>query len=157
MLARQIAHSGHVKERVFRMKQSARTLVIAASAGLVLASALSACSVNIGGSSQASPSMVGGMTECTQDILEKATNDLAASLGNTIASFDGLECADGWAVTSAVMGDAPQTFIFQAEGQFWVPQDKVKVCGTYDSASPDTVPADATIPSALYTSGCLTG
>ena len=139
------------------MKRSLITMALASSTALVCAAALSACSINIGGSSEASPSMVGGMTECTQDILEKATNDYAASTGNQVASFEGLECADGWAVTSVVIGDAPQSVIFQAEGQFWVPQDKAKVCGTYDAGAPDTVPQDATIPSALYPSGCLAG
>ncbi len=137
------------------MKRSMITLAIASSAALLCTAALSACSS--GGSSEASASMVGGMTECTQDVLEKAASEYATSTGNEMTSFEGLECADGWAVASVVIGDAPQSVIFEAEGQFWVPQDKAKVCGTYDSAAPDTVPEDATIPSALYPSGCLAG
>jgi len=137
------------------MKRSMVAVAMASTAALLCAATLSACSS--GGSSEATASMVGGMTECTQANLEEATNEYAASTGNQLASFEGLECADGWAVTSAVIGDAPQSVIFQAEGQFWIPQDKLKVCGTYDSAAPDTVPEDATIPSALYASGCLAG
>ena len=137
------------------MKRSMVAVAMASTAALLCAATLSACSS--GGSSEATASMVGGMTECTQANLEEATNEYAASTGNQVASFEGLECADGWAVTSAVIGDAPQSVIFQAEGQFWIPQDKLKVCGTYDSAAPDTVPEDATIPSALYASGCLAG
>ena len=139
------------------MKRSVITMAMASSAALIVAATLTACSSSSGGSSEASASMVGGMTECTQAILEKATNDYAASTGNSLASFEGLECADGWAVASVVIGDAPQSVIFQAEGQFWIPQDKAKVCGTYDAAAPDTVPEDATIPTDLYPSGCLAG
>ena len=52
---------------------------------------------------------------------------------------------------------APTSLIFQAEGQFWVPQDKEKVCGTVASASAGAAPADATVPASLYEAGCLAG
>ncbi len=139
------------------MHQSVSRAALAAGAALACGAALAGCSSGSDDAASASPSMVGGMTECTQEILQKATDLYAGSLGNSVASFEGVDCADGWAVTSAVIGDAPQTIIFQAEGQFWIPQDKAKVCGTYDAASPDAVPEDATIPAALYPIGCLAG
>jgi len=49
---------------------------------------------------------------------------------------------------------APTSFIFEAEGQFWIPKAVADVCGT---ASGTEVPADALIPAALYPSGCLAG
>jgi len=50
---------------------------------------------------------------------------------------------------------APTSFVFQQEGQFWVVQDKAKVCGTNQVTT--TPPADAEIPAALLLSGCAAG
>ncbi|GEM_PF-274061 len=113
-----------------------------------------------------SPSAVGGMTECTKDKLSAPALQAAQAMGKTNTySIDTLDCANGWAVTSGTLGNgstaanspqgAPTTFVFQAEGQFWVLQDKTKVCGTNGSTS-STPPADATIPAALFKVGCLT-
>ncbi|MBI1352525.1 MAG: hypothetical protein GC156_15595 [Actinomycetales bacterium] len=137
-------------------------LAIAAALAVVGATALSACSSSSSSSADAaaSPSLVGGMTECTQENIAPVADEAAKALGadNTFELQD-LQCADGWAVATGILGqgatasDAPQgaptSFIFQAEGQFWVPQDKAKVCGT----SAD----DATVPSSLYEAGCAAG
>jgi hypothetical protein len=107
--------------------------------------------------------MVGGMTECTTPILTEALEGLISERGDDIEvmSVDDVSCSDGWAVVSAVVGDgqmgAPSSFIFQAQGQFWVPYDKANVCGTYNPDEPDAYPADAEVPEDLYVAGCLAG
>jgi hypothetical protein len=117
-------------------------------------------------SASASASMVGGMTECTQANLEPAATEAAQALGaDNVFTFEDLQCADGWAVVSGIVGNgstaasepvgAPTSFVFQAEGQFWVPQDKSTVCGSDPAAT--SAPADATIPADLYTAGCASG
>lgn len=109
----------------------------------------------------ASPTVIGGMTECTQAKLEPAvTAELAKDV--QLMSFDDLSCADGWAVVAATIGDgehgAPTSFIFEQEGQFWIPKEQSKVCGTIDfSSTPVTRPADALVPEALFEAGCLAG
>lgn len=134
-----------------------RAVLAASGASLLAIAALAGCS-------SSDEEMVGGMTECTQENLETAATDYAVSLGaDNMYTFEGLECADGWAVTSGILGPkdapadgpmgAPTSFIFQAEGQFWVPKTQESVCGTYEDG---TYPADAEIPEALYTAGCLT-
>ena len=136
----------------------------------VAASTLAACSSGSTSSDAASPaataSMVGGMTECTEEIVGAAATEAAIALGaDNVFTHDNLACSNGWAVASGILGSgstaddapegAPTSFIFQAEGQFWVPQDKSKVCGSDPAAT--TAPADATIPADLYTAGCAAG
>ena len=136
----------------------------------VAASTLAACSSGSTSSDAASPaataSMVGGMTECTEAIVGPAATEAAIALGaDNVFTLDNLACSNGWAVASGILGSgstaddapegAPTSFIFQAEGQFWVPQDKSKVCGSDPAAT--TAPADATIPADLYTAGCAAG
>ena len=50
---------------------------------------------------------------------------------------------------------APTSFIFEQEGQFWIPKDKSAVCGTNPTTT--TPPADAVIPAALFLAGCAAG
>lgn len=134
---------------------------------LLTATAVVAVAGLAGCSSSSEPEAVGGMTECTKEALATPAQDAATALGADNAyTIDDLECADGWAVTSGVLGPkdapadgpqgAPTSFIFQAEGQFWIPKTQEQVCGTYNADAPDAVPADAEIPEALYTAGCLT-
>jgi len=107
------------------------------------------------------------MTECTMDKLREATTAYAESLGPDSAyTLDSVVCAGGWAVTSGTLGPkdppadgpqgAPTALIFQAEGQFWVPQAQAAVCGTYNPDKPDAYPADALISEGVYREGCLT-
>ena len=108
--------------------------------------------------------MVGGMTECTDEIVNAEAEKYAESLGDNSAWYpESVECADGWAVASGILGDAdapedgplgaPANIIFQQEGQFWIPKDAADVCGTPDG---DSYPSDAEIPEALY-DACLSG
>lgn len=107
--------------------------------------------------------MVGGMTECTKAALAAPATAAAQALGpNNLYTVDRLDCADGWAVTSGMLSStdnpnmgAPTSFVFEQEGQFWIPKDKAKVCGTNPTTT--TAPADALIPAALFLPGCAAG
>jgi hypothetical protein len=110
-----------------------------------------------------SPATVGGMTECTKQALAEPATGAATALGpDNLYSVDELTCADGWAVTSGLLSSksnpsmgAPTSFVFEQEGQFWVPKDKKLVCGTNPVTT--TPPADAEIPAALFLAGCAAG
>jgi len=142
-----------------------RKSVLAGAAVAVLGlGALAGCSSN-GGASSSEGSMVGGMTECTLEALQSSVDAAAKALGaENVVSDQTLSCADGWAVVGGIVGPAdapsdgpqgaPTTFIFQQEGQFWIPKDKGAVCGTLDG---ENYPSDAEVPEALYTEGCLSG
>jgi hypothetical protein len=112
---------------------------------------------------QTSSPMVGGMTECTRDALAQPATQAAEALGaGNLYTVDELSCADGWAVTSGLLASkdnpqmgAPTSFIFEQEGQFWIPKDKSAVCGTNPTTT--TPPADAVIPAALFLAGCAAG
>ena len=149
------------------MRSSIKIAAVAATAVLAI-SGLSACSSS-SSSSEPSPagsaSMVGGMTECTEAVVYAAADEAAKAMSaDNVFTPDGLQCADGWAVASGILGtgstemDAPQgaptSMIFEAEGQFWIPKSAEDVCGTIDGSN---YPADAQIPEALFTSGCLAG
>ncbi len=134
---------------------------------VVAGAAITGCSSSDDASGAGSPtptpsaSMVGGMTECTKAAIQP-TLESGLAKDVELMSWDGLSCADGWAVVGATIGDgehgAPTPFIFEAEGQFWIPKQQQDVCGTVDNASnPPAYPADALIPEALFTEGCLAG
>lgn len=148
------------------MSRTARVTAVVGSLVLVTATLAACSSSSSDASSEASASMVGGMTECTEEKVAPAAQEAAAALGaGNVFTLESLECSDGWAVATGILGsgetasDAPQgaptSFIFQAEGQFWVPQDKAAVCGSDPAAT--AAPADATIPADLYTAGCAAG
>lgn len=149
------------------MHSSIKITALVASAALTLAG-LSACSSSSSSSeASAAPSgsMVGGMTTCDEATLEPVVQEAAKAMGaDNVFTTDGVQCADGWALVTGILGTgstdpnapegAPTTFIFEAEGQFWIPKTAADVCGTIDGT---TYPADAQIPEALYTAGCLAG
>jgi hypothetical protein len=107
--------------------------------------------------------MVGGMTECTKDALADPALQAAQAMGpDNVYTVETLNCADGWAVTAGLLASkdnpnmgAPTSFVFEQQGQFWVLQDKAKVCGTNPTTT--TPPADALIPADLFLSGCAAG
>jgi len=147
------------------MKSKSRISLAIAMAAMAT-SALAACSSGTTTAESASPAMVGGMTECTDAAVGAAAQQSAEALGaDNVFTMENLQCSQGWAVATGTLGtgstdaNAPQgvatSFIFQAEGQFWVPQDKSKVCGSDPAAT--QAPADATIPADLYLSGCAAG
>ena len=136
-----------------------RSLALAA-ATVAVAATLAACS-----SDDSSSEMVGGMTECTDEIINAEAEKVVDtnSGGENVWSPGSVECADGWAAAfgSIDMKDAPEdgpqgapaSLIFEQEGQFWIPKDAADVCGTYTDG---TYPSDAEIPEALY-DACLAG
>jgi hypothetical protein len=92
-----------------------------------------------------------GVAKCDAASLTKAvqsTSDDGTPV--TLAGPDAFRCADGWAYANANTGDGDaqftETLVFQAEGQFWVAQDRSKVC---------TAPDDM-VPAALYKDACET-
>jgi len=107
--------------------------------------------------------MVGGMTECTKAALAEPATQAAQALGaDNVYIVDELSCADGWAVTSGILASkenpemgAPTSFVFEQQGQFWIPKDKAMVCGTNPTTT--TAPADAEIPADLFMAGCAAG
>ncbi len=107
--------------------------------------------------------MVGGMTECTKPALAEPATQAAQALGaDNVYTVDDLSCADGWAVTSGTLASkenpemgAPTSFVFEQQGQFWIPKDKATVCGTNPTTT--TAPADAVIPAELFLAGCAAG
>jgi hypothetical protein len=75
--------------------------------------------------------------------------------------FSDLMCADGWATVNGLIGDgkqgAPTDFIFEQEGQFWIPKQAADVCGTINyTTDPVAYPSDAQVPEVLFTQACLT-
>ena len=138
------------------------SVIVAATAGLT-AACLSGCGSPKASSTPSPAPTVGGMTECTKDALAAPATQAAQALGeDNVYTVDDLYCADGWAVTAGLLAStqnpamgAPTSFVFEQEGQFWVLQDKAKVCGTNPVTT--TPPADATIPAALFIPGCAAG
>jgi roadblock/LC7 domain-containing protein len=139
-----------------------RSLAIAAAASFALAGTLTACSSD---DSANNGEMVGGMTECTDAIVNAAAEQYVESLGSENQWVpDSVQCADGWAVASGVIAakdapedgpqGAPASVIFEQEGQFWIPKQSMDVCGAIDG---DTYPSDAQIPEELFLAGCLSG
>ena len=151
------------------MRQTHRlAAVLAAVAGLTACAAggtePASSTTMVGGTEPASSTtMVGGMTECTTEALAGPATAAAQALGpDNVYTVDDLSCSEGWAVTVGLLASkdnpdmgAPTSFVFEQQGQFWVVQDKAKVCGT--SPTTTTAPADATIPAALFLSGCAAG
>ena len=139
-----------------------RRSIALASVSVLSVGLLAACSSD--SSDTSSEEMVGGMTECTEEIINAEAEKYAESLGDNTAWYpDSVQCADGWAVAYGILGDAdapedgpigaPTNIIFQQEGQFWIPKDRADVCGTDEDGS---YPSDAEIPAALY-DACLSG
>lgn len=108
------------------------------------------------------------MTECTEAAVGKAATAWVKSRSEMNAfALEHLDCAEGWAVASGLLGPenappdgpqgAPTSLIFQQEGQFWIPKDKARVCGTLNPAAPVQRPSDAEVPAALWLPGCAAG
>ena len=146
-----------------------RRTVLAVTGIAIATIALAACSSTSSSSSSAAPSesKVGGMTECTKAAVQPAVDLAAKAMGaDNVMTIDKLDCADGWAVASGILGTAaqagatdgpagaPTQFIFEAEGQFWIPKAAADVCGTPFPPTGETAPADAMIPASLF-SACL--
>ncbi len=95
----------------------------------------------------------GGSAACTQAGIEAAVTAYAKA-GNedaVLASGGGkpYQCADGWAVGFVNVGPeavaVTTTVVWQAEGPYWVPQDRAKIC-----------PKPSPVPKAIYKLACNT-
>ena len=103
---------------------------------------------------------VGGMTDCELGTVQAAADQAAEALGagNTFDIFM-FTCEDGWLVVEGDLtaeGDstsAPTTFLFEAEGQFWVPKDLAEICVSEDPDDPASRPGDAFLPVPLLNTG----
>ena len=92
-----------------------------------------------------------GSASCTKAEITKAVSDLSSSdyADAKLATGGGpsYKCADGWAVGFVDVGTGLEqyttTVVWQAEGQFWVPQDRAKVC-----------PKPSQVPAAIYDLAC---
>ncbi len=92
-----------------------------------------------------------GVAVCDAATIGKAVAAVGTSQKTTaVLNPGGFKCADGWAYAYANLGPAAHavtvTLVFEAEGQFWVPMDRTKVC----SAPGKDVPA------AIFTQACQT-
>ena len=121
---------------ILTTRRRSTTLIAAAVAAGALALAGCSSSSDSGGSSPtAAPTespIGGGAAACDTATIEKAVEDAAAADGLELVNTKDYECADGWAIAFGITksGDIEQTtaFVFQAEGQFWVPQDVGSLC-----------------------------
>lgn len=126
----------------------------------VVALVFTAC----GGSDEATPpdegngsEMVGGMPECNASSIQDGVDAWSKRFGGGEKTTlpDGssaYKCADGWAVAFPETGPEETavtvTVVFEAEGQFWVPKDRSKVCSDTE--------ADSEVPPSLYKDACQT-
>ena len=101
--------------------------------------------------------IVTGSAKCDRASMEKAVQDWSDAFGDgedaTLPEgSDSFRCADGWAVAFPDVGPEATavtvTSVFEAEGQFWIPKDRSKVCGKNA--------ADSEVPKELYRDGCQT-
>ena len=103
-----------------------------------------------GGATTTEPMVTTGMAKCTESEISKAVEQTGSQESGEAVLADGADnykCADGWAVAFANVGTGQEqittTLVFQAEGQFWVPQDRAKVC-----------PEPSEVPKAIYDLAC---
>lgn len=139
------------------------------SAALVIAGiSLAGCSSSDSETAATESPMVGGMAECTKEAVQPFVDEAVLGLStdgitDNVMPIDDLECADGWAVAAGSIGPkdppadgpqgAPNSFIFQAEGQFWILKEGEQVCGTGGA----NYSADAQVPEAIFTLACASG
>lgn len=95
----------------------------------------------------------GGEAECNEETFVNLAVDYAKAQGSEgTLSADGFGCADGWAYAYVDVGpegeQITETALFQAEGAFWVPQDRAAVCGTSED--------DSEVPWVIYDQACQT-
>ena len=109
------------------------------------------------GDSASNGQSVGGTVACDSASIQEGVDAWAKAYGGgektTLPEDPGaFRCADGWAVAFPNSGSGDTavtvTVVMEAEGQFWIPKDRAKVCG--DSA------ADSEVPKQLYRDACQT-
>lgn len=100
---------------------------------------------------------VGGTVACTPGAIGEGVDAWAKTDGGgeaaTLPKGSGaFECGNGWAVAFPEVGSGGEavtvTVVLEAEGQFWIPKDRAKVCGSG--------PGNAKVPKPLYRDACQT-
>jgi len=83
----------------------------------------------------------GGAAVCDESTMENLAKGAA---GDSFTSFNGYECADGFALVTAITTDndieQTQVYLFQAEGSNWALQQRDAVCA--DGADVSGIPAN---------------
>jgi len=100
--------------------------------------------------------IVTGSAKCDEASIQDALMSWSRANGGGKATLPDVsgsyQCADGWAVAFPNVGsgeaEVTVTAVFEAEGQFWIPKVRAKVCGK--SAAQSEVPAS------LYKAACQT-
>ncbi len=95
---------------------------------------------------------VGGMATCDEASIGKAV----AAVGTKsepvvlVTQSGSFKCADGWAYAYANAGTGndqfTETLVFEAEGQFWIPKSRQKVC----------IAPGNQVPKSIYQAACGT-
>lgn len=128
-------------------------------AGLVVVAGLAACSSGDGSAASSSTpafasseSAIGGTAVCDTATITRAIADEIRPTNMQVFDVAQVECAQGWAYASANVGANQQNsvqtnYLFEAEGQFWIPKSLQSICG----ATRSEVPAN------LYTLACVSG
>ena len=84
--------------------------------------------------------------------MTEGINGQVAVQGISVSKIDSFACKDGWAFAIAEVGAnghiVVSTYVFQAEGPYWIPQNRSKVCGS--------TPQTSKVPASLYTEACQT-
>ncbi len=92
---------------------------------------------------------VGGMATCDEASIGKAVAAAGTKSAPAVLPPDpGLfKCADGWAYAYPNVGTGNEqytvTMVFEAEGQFWIPKDRAKVCIAPGNQVPKSIYKDA--------------
>jgi len=150
-----------------------KPLVAVAALAAIAAGGLAGCSSSSSSSEEsaapasaapaAQESMVGGTAACDEAAFTQAMDDQLAAEGNgeKLFSIDDFQCEDGWAVVFPTVGSDEEnaytiTAVFEAEGQFWIPKDRMEVCGTQNMDDPTAYPTDAQVPESIYQPACNT-
>jgi len=91
---------------------------------------------------------VGGASTCDKASISKAVENTSTKEGPvTLATSTSFKCADGWAYAFVNVGTGSSqyiaTLVFEAEGQFWIPKDRQKVCKSPGNQVPAAIYQDA--------------
>jgi hypothetical protein len=130
---------------------SSSTSDTAASSDTTAAASTTATDMSTATTGTSTGGKVGGMTTCDKTTITKAVEDTStADAPAALATADSFKCSDGWAYAFVNVGTGDTqyttTLVFEAEGQFWIPKDRTKVC----KSPGDQVPAD------IYQDACQT-
>ena len=91
---------------------------------------------------------VGGASTCDKASISKAVENTSTKEGPvTLATSTSFKCADGWAYAFVNVGTGDSQYtatqVFEAEGQFWIPKDRMKVCKSPGNEVPAAIYQDA--------------